>query len=95
MGCGCNSQNLAHRKPISDDYYGDPGYPNEEPYLFDLSRGPVSPDILDPLAFQGRDEQGNLIPFIMNGYPVNPSGCQFDGRELKNYGPMDYPSWIL
>jgi hypothetical protein len=94
MSCGCN-QNLAHRRPISPDYVGDPGYPVEESYLFN-DRGPLSLDILDPLAFQGRDERGDLIPFIMANQPqVNPNGCQFSGKELNNYGPYDYPDWIL
>lgn len=105
MPCGCG-KNLAHQQPIMEDFVGNPHVDTGDPYLFGNNRDPFGPDSdLYPMSLQGqlpaspgRDEQGNLVPFVMGKSgcsPVNPAGCQFSGKQLNNYGPYDYPDWIL
>jgi len=89
MGCNCG-KNLAANNP-------GPLSPDSDLYPFTLEGTPEpEPVRLVP----GHDEQGNLVPFILDKKigcsPVNPSGrCQFDGKKLENYGPYDYPAWML
>lgn len=89
MGCGCGGgQSLAPR--------------NNRPLNPDSDLYPFSLEGEEPSLVRGKNEQGELIPFVYDQnqpqaqtYKCNPNGCQFDGRKLNNYGPTDYPAWML